>query len=125
MRSPKGFGKNYFSLSSICAHSSASVLHAQCTAFTHASRNFSFETLEEDEEPLIDELELIECSSPRSKSSSRHCNCYFKRLLYILTQLFKFHPQTFFIHLYNRSGIAPPFSFLFSYLQTKNKIRKY
>jgi hypothetical protein len=85
-------------------------LHAQCTAFSHASRNFSFETLEEEQEDLPEELELLVCSSPRPKSSSKHCNCYFKRLLYILTQLFKFHPQTFFIHSKNRSGISPPCS---------------
>jgi len=109
MRRPKGFGKNYFSLSAICAYSSASVLHAQCTSFTQSSRNISFETLDEEEDPLED-LELLQCSTTvRVKSSSCHCNCYFKRLLYRLTQFLKFQRQTFFIYRNTRSGIAPPF----------------
>ena len=107
MRRPKGFGKNYFSLSAICAYSSATVLHAQCTALTQSSRNFSFETLEEEDDPL-EELELLESSAVTPVTSSCHCNCFFKRRLYILTQLFKFHPQTFFIYLKTRSGISPP-----------------
>lgn len=107
MRTPKGFGKNYFSLSAICAYSSAAVLHAQCTSFTQSSRNISFEMPEEEEDPL-EELELLQCSTVRPKSSSCHCNCYFKRLLYILTQFLKFQKQTFFIYRNTRSGISPP-----------------
>ena len=106
MKTPKGFGKNYFSLSAICAYSSAAVLHAQCTSFTQSSRNISFETLEEEDDPL-EELELIQESSFTVKSSCNF-NCHFKRLLYILTQLFKFHPQTSFIFRNTRSGISPP-----------------
>ncbi len=113
MHRPKGFGKNYFSLSAICAYSSAAVLHAQCTSFTHASRNISFEALEEDDDDPLEELELLQEDSFAAKaSSSCHCNCYFKQLLYILTQLFKFHIQTFFIYLKTRSGISPPSSVL-------------
>lgn len=107
MRIPKGFGKNYFSLSAICAYSSAAVLHAQCTSFTQSSRNISFETLEEQDDPL-EELELLLCATPRPKSSSKHCNCHFKRLVYALTQFLKFQIQTFFIYLNTRSGISPP-----------------
>lgn len=111
MRKPKGFGKNYFSLSAICAFSSATVLHAQGTSLTHSSRNFNYENLEEEEE-LLEDLEILESSFVQQKSSSKHCNCFFKRLLYTLTQLFKFHPQTFFIYPKSRTGISPPkFSF--------------
>ncbi len=113
MRIPKGFGKNYFSLSAICAYSTAAVLHAQCTSFTQASRNFSFETLKEEDDPL-EELELLQESAYTLNTSSCHCNCYFKRLLYRLTQLFKFQPQTFFIYLKTRSGISPPCIFTYS-----------
>ncbi len=108
MRTPKGFGKNYFSLSAICAYSSSVSLLAQCTAFTHASFNLSFETLEEEDEPL-EELELLcESNSLLAVSSSCHCNCFFKNRLYTLCQVFKYLPQTFFIFFTNRSGIAPP-----------------
>jgi len=108
MRIPKGFAKNYFSLSAICAYSSASILHAQCSSYTQSSRNLSFEVLDDEDDPL-DELELLlQESSSQPKRSACHCNCHFKNLLYTLIQLFKFYPQTFFIHFKTRSGIAPP-----------------
>ena len=119
MHRPKGFGKNYFSLSAICAYSSAATMHSQCTAMTQSSRNFSFERLEEEDEP-IEELELLQESTFTQPSSSCHCNCYFKRLLYRLTQIFKFHSQTFFIFIKNRSGLAPPLSIFNS--RTKKQI---
>ena len=108
MRRPKGFGKNYFSLSAICAYSSNTVLHAQCSAFTQSSRNLISETQDEEDDPL-EELELlIQESSAFTPSSSCHCNCYFKKRLYTLIQLLKILPQTFFIYRKTRSGISPP-----------------
>lgn len=107
MHRPKGFGKNYFSLSAICAYSSAVTLHSQCTAITQSSRNFSLETLDEEDEPL-EELELLQESTFATQVSACHCNYHFKILLYRLTQFFKFFPQTFFIYIKNRSGLAPP-----------------
>jgi len=109
---PKGFGKNYFSLSAICAHSSSAKLHAQCSAFTHISRNTSFANLEEEDDPLLELEMLIQENEFLSISSSCHCNCIFKNRLYTLLQYFKFIQQTFFIFNKNRSGISPPFSFL-------------
>ena len=97
MKTPKGFGKNYFSLSAICAYSNGVVLQAQVSSYTHLSRNLSFETLEEEETPL-EELEVLLLeTTTKQKTSSCHCNCFFKNLLYTLSQYFKFHPQTFFI----------------------------
>jgi len=108
LRTPKGFGKNYFSLSAICAYSSGVLIQAQCSAFTHASRNLSFESLEEEDDPLEELEALIQESAFKVKSSSCHCNCFFKNRLYTLTQHFKFHIQTFFIFFKTRSGISPP-----------------
>ncbi|PHR55503.1 MAG: TonB-dependent receptor [Arcobacter sp.] len=108
MKTPKGFGKNYFSLSAICAYSNGVTLQAQCSSFIHLSLNLSFETLEEETAPL-EELEILLLeTSTKIKTSSCHCNCFFKNLLYTLVQLFKFHPQTFFIFFKTRSGISPP-----------------
>jgi len=112
MRVPKGFGKNYFSLSAICAYSSSTVLHSQTNSFIQTSRNFlHVETQEEEESPL--ELEILENSFIQKNSSSCHCNCYFKKLLYTLTQFFKFFPQTFFIFNKTRTGISPPFTYIY------------
>ena len=108
MRSPKGFGKNYFSLSAICAYANSIVLHAQCSSLTHTSTNLSFETHEEDDDPLAELDILVLESSKLVKSSSCHCNCFFKNLLYTLNQFFKFHPQTFFIFSKTHTGISPP-----------------
>jgi len=107
MKRPKGFAKNYFSLSAICAYSSASILHSLSTSFVHSSRNFSFETSDELEEEL-DEIEVLEVTPLFIKSTACHCNCYFKQLLYTLIQLFKYFPQTFFIFNLTRTGISPP-----------------
>lgn len=107
MRRPKGFGKNYFSLTAICAYSSAQNLTSQTTALTQCSRNFGTVFTEEEEE-LLDELECDPGTILQTPSSS-HCNCHFKRKLYQLAQRFKYQTQTFFIYLKTRSGIAPPF----------------
>jgi len=108
MRTPKGFGKNYFSLSAICAYSNGVLLQAQCSSFTHLSRNLSYESLEEEDLPLEELEALLLETTVKISNSSCHCNCFFKNLLYTLTQLFKFYPQTFFIFLKTRSGTAPP-----------------
>jgi len=84
------------------------ILHAQCSSYTQSSRNISFQILDEADDPLEELDLLIQESSTKLKTSACHCNCHFKNLLYTLTQLFKFYPQTFFIYPKNRSGIAPP-----------------
>ena len=109
MKTPKGFGKNYFSLSAICATSSNVILQAQCSSYTHLSRNLSYESLEDEENPLEELEALLLETTTKQKTSSCHCNCFFKNLLYTLSQYFKFHPQTFFIFFKTRSGIAPPY----------------
>jgi len=122
MKTPKGFGKNYFSLSAICAYSCGVSLQAQCSSFTHISRNLSFETLEEEDEPLLELEALLLKSTPTPKSSTRHCNCFFKNLFCTLTQLFKLFPQTFVIFFKTHSGIAPPLKLL--NINNNFKIRK-
>jgi len=115
MRKPKGFAKNYFSLTAICATSSATTLHSLCTSFTQVSRNISFITEEEEENPLEESDLLLQESSLQETSSSAHCNCHFKQVIYALKQYFKFHPLTFFIYHKTRSGIAPPLKLHTSY----------
>jgi len=111
MKTPKGFGKNYFSLSAICAYSNGVTLQAQCSSFTQVCRNISFETLEEEIDPLEELESLLLETTTKIKTSSCHCNCFFKNRLYTLSQLFKFHIQTFFIFFKTRSGISPPYFF--------------
>jgi hypothetical protein len=104
----KGFGKNYFSLSAICATTNSITLHTSASRYTHRSRNLSmYATTEEEDDPL-DELELLQHEEGLSPSSSCHCNCFFKRLFYTLTQIFRHHPQTYFIFHKRHTGIAPP-----------------
>jgi hypothetical protein len=107
MRKPKGFGKNYFTLSAICAYSASSTLTSQTTAFVHSTRYSGIEMTQEEDDPL-DELECLQESSLSTQTSSCHCNCFFKRLVYILAQIFKHHPQTYFIFHKRHTGIAPP-----------------
>jgi len=75
---PKGFGKNYFSLTAIQATSNAVTL-AQTSVRVRSSHLYSCVHFEEDEcEEELDELLCIEPSETSSHSAS-HCNCHYRR----------------------------------------------
>ena len=109
VRSPRGFGKKYFTFSSILAHSVAQKLH---------SLNVSLQTYEyfnkydssKQEEDSPPEEELLLCSSLQYNKPC-HCDCFFKRKTNLAIKLFKFIPRcpyynTFFA--FRRTGVHPP-----------------
>lgn len=72
MRSPKGFGKNYFTLAAIQATVSQETMQSQCSAMQasyHVS-HYDEEDLEEEHEQELF-LSLIQESSKAS-----HCSCF-------------------------------------------------
>ena len=78
MRAPKGFGKNYFTLSAIQAYSSH-VMVRQCEARVHAySIKLSDECDNEEEED--DPAELLCTPVLNIPVHAGHCNCYFHRI---------------------------------------------
>ena len=112
LRTPKGFGRNYFSLTAIQATVTAITIHAVCTTtqFLSETLNFSDESLEADDPLLclLSPLSITSENDQRSSTRTCHCNCYFKRTTRnIFISLFqKFKPKYFFPNIV--SGIAPP-----------------
>ncbi|HIC43341.1 MAG TPA: hypothetical protein EYO73_03335 [Sulfurimonas sp.] len=104
MKTPKGFGKNYFSLSAICAYSNGVVLQAQVSSYTHLSRNLSFETLEE-EEPL-EELELLLLENTNTKALAS--DFYLNTIIKLISSHLFLNPFHFLLTTKNPLGTSPP-----------------
>lgn len=113
MKLLNGFGKKYFTLSSIQAHSVAINLHSVITsAKNHLSTKLLLSSENDDEEeespPNLQES-LLSCFLQNKKPC--HCDCVFKRKTALAVALFKFIPRcpyynTFFA--FRRTGVHPP-----------------
>ncbi|WP_201352915.1 hypothetical protein [Hydrogenimonas urashimensis] len=111
----RGFGKNYFTLAAIQAYSAAAMLHARHIAVAAYRPEYpkSVGEAEEDPPPLEAMLQaLVSCFVARPQSSGAkpcHCNCYFKRLAYLLLYISE-HFRRFTCRCrYTKTGLAPPF----------------
>ncbi len=107
---PKGFGKRYFTLSSILAHAVAPTLHSQTTrASAHLSMLFDEEgALEED--PPDEELAALACLL---NDKPCHCNCYFNhltRLISLVVKLLCTKSCNCRFYSYRRTGTHPPYA---------------
>ena len=113
MKLLKGFGKKYFTLSAIQAHSVAPKLHSVITSYkNHSNKKLSISSKDENEEdesvPILQE-NLISYLIQRTKPC--HCDCVFRRKTALAITLFKFIPRcpyydTFFA--FRRTGVHPP-----------------
>ena len=110
MKSLRGFGKKYFTLSSILAYAVSQTLHNNVLRLKNYEL-FKILTSSKDEEdtPPDEELNVLACSLFQSKPC--HCDCYFKRKTKLAVKLFKFIPRcpfycTFFA--FRRTGVHPP-----------------
>ncbi|MEA3522639.1 MAG: hypothetical protein U9R50_06665 [Campylobacterota bacterium] len=72
MRSPKGFGKNYFTLAAIQATVSQTTLHSQTVVMRHALHVSFDEEDNVEEEPLKETL----LSPLVTHSKASHCSCH-------------------------------------------------
>lgn len=105
MRAPRGFGKRYFTLASIQAHSVAPAQNALrvCleTYATALQRN-----RESDEEPPEAPLEAFVCFSTDKPC---HCDCYFRRrtLLTLRRKTPSCNCNCRF-YSFRRTGVHPP-----------------
>ena len=111
--SPRGFGKTYFSLSSILAHNvqdSIGAEHVICSILLSQNQRESVQDEEDDPPP-----ELLEEHIQTKKRRLCHCNCFFKakaRLVLLENQqktLIDYFVQNF---TFRSSGIHPPPSYL-------------
>lgn len=109
MRTPRGFAKNYFTLSAILAFSVQGSLQSQVAAVSALINK----KIPEDEEELQENdppCELLDTVSLFS-SKACHCNCYFKRLTRLILLLNIFIPRCPFYCTYfafRRTGVHPP-----------------
>jgi hypothetical protein len=109
----KGFGKKYFTLSSIQAYSVAPKLHSIITSYkNHINTKLSSaskDEKEEDDSPPNLQESLLSCFVQNAKPC--HCDCVFKRKTALAVSLFRFIPRcpyydAFFA--YRRTGVHPP-----------------
>ncbi len=112
MKAPKGFAKNYFTLSAIQAYSTHPMLH-QIDARIHA---FILQIGEECDEELSDgDLEALLCSEHSSvPAHAGHCNCYYNRLTRNLIRQNPRPKLLIRLYRYTNSAISPPYQSIYS-----------
>jgi hypothetical protein len=109
VKRPKGFGKTYFSLSSILAYSVARTMNAQISAVTAlVSCRFSHEDeIEEDDPPN----EILELHTFHNDFKPCLCSCYFNHLAHIMLHIHHYIPRCPYYTTYfafRRTGVHPP-----------------
>ncbi|MCD4667835.1 MAG: hypothetical protein K8R44_04515 [Sulfurimonas sp.] len=108
MKSPNGFGKKYFTFSSMLAHSVSVTLQSrENSAESYLNNKISSEKDELDESPPDEILELI-CEF---NSKPCQCNCYYKLKTKIALLLNHFIPRCPFYTVcfaFRRTGVHPP-----------------
>jgi len=109
MRSPKGFGKNYFTLSAIVAYSVENKLQSQVSSIHSLLYNKTTsedKDLDEDD-PSSEILESISISNSRPC----HCNCFYrlKAKIALLINIFVARcPYYTTYFAFRRTGVHPP-----------------
>ena len=113
MKSPKGFGKNYFTFSAILAYTVQNKLQSQVSSIYALLHN---KTTKEDEEldendPPYDILETISILNTKPC----HCNYIFKlktRMTLLLNHYVPRCPYYTTYFAFRRTGVHPPISYL-------------
>ena len=112
MKSLNGFGKKYFSLSSIQAHSVAPKLHAVVTSCkNHLNKKLLICNESDDKEESPPNLVELISFSLLENNKPCHCDCFFRRKTALAVRLFRYIPRcpfycTFFA--FRRTGVHPP-----------------
>lgn len=109
MKSPKGFGKKYFTFASILAHNVQSKLESQVTI---ATKTLQYRLSKENDDLEEDPPELLQTLSSISNFNKPcHCDCYFKGKTKLTVSLFKFIPRCPYYSTcfaFRRTGVHPP-----------------
>ena len=110
VKTPKGFGKKYFTFASILAYSVETKLQNLAIKAKHTlQRKQSSENDEFDEEapPLEENILCLQVSF----NKPCHCDCFFRRKTQLAITLFKFIPRCPFyckFFAFRRTGVHPP-----------------
>lgn len=110
MKSPKGFGKSYFTFASILAHAVQSkvqnlIIKAEHTLCNKNSREC--DDIDENDPPLE---ELTLCLQ-HNFNKPCHCDCFFNLKTKLTVTLFKFIPRCPYyckFFAFRRTGVHPP-----------------
>ncbi|MDD2906815.1 MAG: hypothetical protein PHH41_01100 [Sulfurimonas sp.] len=109
MKSPRGFGKNYFTFSAILAYSVQKKLQSQLDF----ASSFFKQTAPNDSKELLEEIPLLELEEALLLQNSKpcYCNILFKLKTRLSLLLNIFIPRCPFYCKYfafRRSGVHPP-----------------
>ena len=108
MKSPHGFGKKYFTFSSMLAHSVAVTLQSRANSYElYLQNKISLEDDTLDESPPDEILETL-CEL---NSKPCHCNCYHKTKTKLALLINHFIPRCPFYTVcfaFRRTGVHPP-----------------
>ncbi|GGD32035.1 hypothetical protein GCM10012288_02430 [Malaciobacter pacificus] len=110
MKSPKGFGKKYFTFASILAHNVQKKLESQVTI---AKKTLQYRLSKDcDELENEDPPELLLClTNTINFNKPCHCDCLFKVKTKLTVSLFKFIPRCPYYttcFAFRRTGVHPP-----------------
>lgn len=107
MKLPKGFGKNYFTLSAITATANQVTMRAQ----TSRVQSFHMLNFESDELDGLEEEEELAILCPLELSKKPcHCNYHFLRCTLKTLKLY-YNQKLFFNYFKNLNNSSPPFLF--------------
>lgn len=111
MRSPKGFGKKYFTFASILAHSVSVTLRSKVSKIESLvfKRKVS-DDKEEEEQELPPDILLASAVLFQPKRSC-HCNCLFNLKTKLAIHIFHYIPRCPYYTTYfafRRTGVHPP-----------------
>ena len=109
MKSPRGFGKKYFTFSSMLAHSVVSTLQSRASS----AQNYLTDKISSEDDDL-DESPPDEIVTILSELSSKPClcNCHFKLKTKLVLLIHHFIPRCPFYTVcfaFRRTGVHPPF----------------
>lgn len=114
MKSPKGFGKKYFTFASILAHSIHSKIQAlsvKTSYLLHYSNEKESDIQEEDDPPGLECLLSVYLAGQKPC----HCNCLYRLKIKLILKKYLFIPRCPYYRTYfafRRTGVHPPFYIL-------------
>ncbi|WP_456382212.1 hypothetical protein [Hydrogenimonas sp.] len=109
MRHLRGFGKNYFTLAAIQAYSTGVRLHAVDTAFSASPVTaYALADMQEEDPPEVPMPCTCADKGVEQGAKPCHCNCFFRRLAWLLLHLSELRKRPPCRCRYTKTGLAPP-----------------
>ncbi len=107
MKSPKGFGKVYFTFASILAHSVQNDIRFNIIKTQYLIQSYFSNEEVEEEDPLLESTPLCDISQKPC-----HCNYFYKLKTILMLKINHFIPRCPYYTTYfafRRTGVHPPY----------------